>query len=192
MHTEEVVQVIRKLKNNKATGMDGIGGELIKYGGQIMEEEMIKIFTKVWREERMPEEWEEGIYLPLHKRDDKLVCDNYRGLCLLNVGYKILSSLLCRRLLPYYMRIVGDYQAGFVPGKSTIDNIFALRLLNEKYREYGRTAWHVFVDYKQAYDSVHRPSLWAILRHFHVPGNLIRLIQSCTTTAEVEFVWGET
>ena len=71
---EEVTLVIRKLINNKATGIDGIAGELIKYGGRTMEEEMSKILNKVWREERMPQEWEKRIYLPLHERDDRLVC----------------------------------------------------------------------------------------------------------------------
>ena len=158
--------------------MDGIGAELIKYGGRSMEEEMIKLFKKVWMEEQIPQEWPEGIYLPLHKKDDRFVCDNYRGLCLLNVGYKILASILCRRLLPHYQRVIGDYQSGFVTGKSTIDNIFVLRQLNEKYREYGRTAWHIYVDYKQAYDSVHRPSLWNILRCFEIPEKLISLIKA--------------
>ena len=81
--------------------------------------------------------------------------------------------------MPFYLGIVGEYQAGFVPGRSTTDNIFIVRQLCEKYREYNRTAWHVFVDYRQAYDSVHRPSLWTILRHFNLPQKLIRLIKEC-------------
>ena len=66
-----------------------------------------------------------------------------------------------------------------MPGRSTINNIFIVRQLCEKYREYGRTAWHVFVDYRQAYDSVHRPSLWIILKRFNIPQKLIRLIKMC-------------
>ena len=62
-------------------------------------------------------------------------------------------------------------------------NIFVVRQVCEKYREYCRTAWHVFVDYRQAYDSVHRPSLWSILQHFQVPMKLIRLIKACYTNS---------
>ena len=142
----EIIYAIKKLKNHKATGVDGIPGELIKYGGDGMLREMTQVYARIWHEERIPEEWQEGIYMPLHKKGDRHNCENYRGLCLLNIGYKILSSILCRKLLPHCLRIIGDYQAGFVPGKATIDNIFILRQLNEKYREYGRTSWHIYVD----------------------------------------------
>ena len=60
-----------------------------------------------------------------------------------------------------------------------MSNVIVLRQLGEKYREYGRTAWHVFVDYRQAYDSVHRPSLCHILRQYGIPAKLVRLVQAC-------------
>ena len=137
------------------------------------------MYKRIWEDESIPEQWEEGIYLPLHKKNDRATCSNYRGLCLLNIGYKIFSILLCGKLLPYYLNIIGDYQTGFMPTKSTIDNIFLLRQINEKYREFAKTSWHVFIDYTQAFDSIHRESLWTILRSFQVPEKLIRLIKLC-------------
>ena len=72
--------------------------EMIKYGGERMEEEMTTVYKKIWRDEVMPQEWQEGIYLPLHKKDDRHSCENYRGLCLLTIGYKGLANILCHRL----------------------------------------------------------------------------------------------
>ena len=54
-----------------------------------------------------------------------------------------------------------------------------LRQLSEKYWEFDKEIWHVFVDFKQAYDSLHRPSMWYILCSFGIPEKLIRLIQMC-------------
>ena len=179
INDEEIVQAVKAMKNNKAAGVDGIAAELIKHGGQRLQDEVIKIFKMIWAEEDIPQEWRTGIYVPIHKKNDRYVCENYRGICLLTIGYKILSKVLCARLMPHYTRSIGEYQAGFMPSKSTIDNVFVVRQLSEKYREYGRTAWHIFVDYRQAYDSVHRPSLWSILRQFSVPEKLVRLIQAC-------------
>ena len=70
-----------------------------------------------------------------------------------------------------------------MPSKSTIDNIFLLRQINEKYREYAKTSWHVFIDYTQAYDSIHRSSLWNILRSFHIPEKLISFMKLCYTSS---------
>ena len=97
------------------------------------------------------------------------MCNNYRGLSLLSVGYKVYAKILYQRLLPHYERIVGPYQAGFRAGMSTIDNIFTLRQIGEKYWEFGKKVWHIFIDYSQAYNSVHRSSLFNILTFFGIP-----------------------
>jgi sorting nexin-29 len=49
----------------------------------------------------------------------------------------------------------------------------------EKQWEFNRESWHVFIDFKQAYDSIHRRSLWSVLSDFGLPGKLIRLVQLC-------------
>ena len=176
---EDVIRIVGRLRNNKASGIDGMAGELLKYGGRRLHVEMAKQIQKIWREERIPTDWEEAIYVPLFKKGDRMRCENYRGLAILTIGYKILAGVLYQMLLPYCAEIIGQYQAGFSPGKSTIDQIFILRQLSEKYREFGRESWHIFVDFAQAYDSVHRESLWNILRSFHIPEQLIRVIKAC-------------
>ena len=175
----EVRRAVKGLKNCKAGGIDGIVGELVRYGGEDLMAKMIVLYRKIWEDEVMPDEWNVGVYVPLHKKEDRSSCDNYRGLCLLSIGYKVLARMMCNRLMPWYMSIVGGYQAGFVPGKSTIDNIFVIRQLNEKFHEYAKTSWHVFVDYRQAYDSIHRPSLWNMLREFQVPEKIVKLAKMC-------------
>ncbi|XP_025416189.1 general transcription factor II-I repeat domain-containing protein 2-like [Sipha flava] len=52
-----------------------------------------------------------------------------------------------------------EYQSGFRKGKSTTDHIFVVRQLMEKHYEYAKDLHMVFVDYKQAYDSVNREKL---------------------------------
>ena len=179
LNEAEVRAAVLKLGNHKAAGIDGIPAELLKHGGITLHSELFKLLRKCWEEERLPTEWEEGVYIPLHKKNDRLDCNNYRGICLLPVCYKAYTRILCQRLLPFYLNIIGQYQSGFIPEKSTIDNIFIIRQINEKYREYGKTAWHIYVDYKQAYDSVHRSSLWNILRSFSIPEKLIKLTKAC-------------
>ena len=179
LNDEEILRSIKKLKSNRAAGSDEIVAELMKCGGETLERYLIAIFKSIWQEEEIPTEWQEGIYVPIHKKGERSECVNYRGICLLTIGYKVLTRILCERIMPWYLDAVGDYQAGFVPGKSTVDNIFIIRQINEKYREYARTSWHVFVDYQQAYDSVHRASLWNILRYFDIPEKIVRLIQAC-------------
>jgi len=62
-----------------------------------------------------------SVLCPVYKKGDKMDPKNYRGISLLNTSYKILSNLLLNRLKPFIKEIIGEYQAGFMVGKSAID-----------------------------------------------------------------------
>ena len=124
-----------------------------------MHEAIVKIVFRIWRREEMPQEWEEGMFVPVHKKGDRAECNNYRGICLLTVGYKIITKLIYNRLKRHCEVIVGDYQSGFRTSRSTIDQIFIIRQVMEKCWEFDKDTWHAFIDFKQAYDSIHRESM---------------------------------
>ena len=44
-----------------------------------------------------PEEWRTAIIIPIHKKGDRNNPDNYRGISLLNTGYKIYSKIIAKR-----------------------------------------------------------------------------------------------
>jgi len=134
--TEEVKKAIKNLKNNKTAGTDGIHPELIIYGGNKLLNRMYKLLRQIWEEERIPEEWKETITVPIHKRGDKDRCENYTGMELGNAAYTILSNIILRKIKPHIEKGMGDYQNGFRDGRSVIDNIFALKIINEKLWEY--------------------------------------------------------
>ena len=83
---EGVKEAIRNLKNNKAAGTDGIHPELIKYGWNKLLNRMYELVRQILEEERIPEEWKETIIVPIHKRGDRLRCENYRGIALGNAA----------------------------------------------------------------------------------------------------------
>ena len=59
---------------------------------------MTELVTTAWREERIPPEWSMGELVSIHKKEDRLDCKNYRGICLLSTGYKLFAKILCARL----------------------------------------------------------------------------------------------
>jgi len=87
-------------------------------------------------------------------------CNNYRDISLLDISYKVLSNVLFNKLKPYRDEIVGEYQRSFRRGKSTVDQIHIVKPVMEKCYEYNQEQFMLFVDYKQAYDSINRESLW--------------------------------
>jgi hypothetical protein len=172
---QEVNDEILRLKNFKAPGTDNIPGELFKHGGNALCMEMHELVTRIWNDEELPEEWRTSIMCPLYKKGDKLECGNYRGIALLNTAYKIFANILYKRFLPYSESNVGEYQGGFRVGRSTTDQLFSIRQILEKCKEYNVETHHLFVDFKAAYDSVNRRKLWRVMEEFGIPNKLISL-----------------
>ena len=82
---QEIARCVRKLKNNKTGGSDGLVGELLKYGGSGMIHLLHKLFEVVWSEELVPPKWREGLIVNLFKKGDREDPGNYRGITLLSV-----------------------------------------------------------------------------------------------------------
>jgi len=162
-------------------GIDQIPAELIKAGGRTICVEIHKLITSIWKKEKLPQKWKESIIIPLHKKGDKTDCNNYRGISHLPTTYKILSSILFSRLIPYAKENVGDHQCGFRRNRSTIDHIFCIRQILEKKWEYSEPVHQLFIDFKKAYDSVKREVLYKILIEFGIPRKLVRLIKMSLT-----------
>ena len=77
--------------------------------------------------------------------------------------------------------IIGDHQCGFRRNRSTIDHIFCIRQILEKKWEYNEPVHQLFIDFKQAYDSVEREVLYKILIEFGIPREFVRLIKMSLT-----------
>jgi hypothetical protein len=113
--------------------------ELLKNGGPNLVDALHAVIQQAWTSETLPKSWTEGVLCPVYKKGDKLDCKNYRGICLLNVTYKVFAKILYDRLLPHVNAAVQHYQAGFQSGKSTTYQLFALRQILEKCNEFDIT-----------------------------------------------------
>jgi sorting nexin-29 len=81
----------------------------------------------IWNNEQLPQKWNEEITCPVYKKGDRLNCNNYRPITLLNLAYKIFAILLNKRLMENIENKLDDNQMWFHPNRSTIDNIFIVR-----------------------------------------------------------------
>jgi hypothetical protein len=128
----EVEIAIAELKKCKSPGSDQIPAELIQAGGEILLSAIHNFINSIWNKEEMPDQWKESLIVPVHKRDGKTNCNNYRGISLLSTSYKMLSNILLSRLGPYIDEITGDHQCGFQHNRSTTDQIFCIHQILEK------------------------------------------------------------
>jgi len=73
------------------------------------------------------------------------------------------------------MMIIGNYQCGFQKNRSTTNQIFMLRQILEKTKEFGTETHHFFIDFKSAYDTLKRGQLYNAMSEFNITNKLVRL-----------------
>ena len=66
------------MKTNKAAGPDEILPEFIKNWGLTLKQKIHQLIMKIWKQEKIPCEWSEGIFCPIYKKGDRKQYNNYR------------------------------------------------------------------------------------------------------------------
>ena len=87
-------------------------------------------------------------------------------------------KIILNRLKPQAEKIIAEEQAGFRAGRSTTEQIFNLRILCEKYLQHQQDLYHVFTDFKRAFDRVWHAALWATMKKYNISTNLIQVIRN--------------
>ena len=128
----------------------------------------------------VPSEWTIGLIHPLYKKKgNPNDPNNYRGITLLSCLGKLFTAVLNERLTSYLEdnELLGDEQAGFRNGHSTLDHIFVLHSVIDLYLSSKERVYCAFIDYKKAFDLVDRSSLWNKLLKNNVDGKFFNVIK---------------
>lgn len=178
---EEIRQAAKTLKGNKSPGFDQIINEHLIASLHLMLPTYLKLFNLVFDKAVIPESWLIGEILPIFKnKGDIKNPENYRPITLLSCLGKLFTSIINSRLNKYAEKydIITDCQSGFRKGFSTIDNLFVINSLVELLKAQSKKLFCVFIDFKQAFDSVWRTGLWQKLLMHNINGKCLKLIQS--------------
>ena len=180
----EVKLCINRLKLRKAPGFDSITPEMLKCGGENLINWLTRVCVAVWRSEQPPDDWKKGVIIKLAKKGDLTICSNNRGITLLSVAGKVFCSVILYRLRDAVDKTLREQQAGFRAGRSCTDQCFSLRQVIEKCLDKQIPLKLNFVDFKAAFDSVHRNSLWKIMRAYGVPQKIVTIMKNTYAGSE--------
>jgi hypothetical protein len=169
---------VGELKRYKSLGSDQIPVELLEAGGETLCSEVHKLICPVWNKKELPQQWEEYIIVPFHKKGDMTDCNNYQGISLLSAAYRMLPNILLARLTPYVNEVIGDRQCGFYHNIYYRSDFLHSADTREKWG-YNGMVHQLFIYFKKAYDSVKREVIYNILLEFGIPKKLFRLIKMC-------------
>ena len=138
---------------------------------------LLNICNKIWQTGELSIIWTQSLVITLPKKGNQQQCQNYRTISLIKHDSKVMLKVLLNRLKPQAEKIISEEQAGFRPGRSTTEQIPNLRIyvLCERYPQHQQDLFHVFVDFKNAFDRVRHAALWFTMKPYN-NNNLIKVI----------------
>ena len=121
------------MSNGKAVGPDNIPIEVWKSLGDRGIVWLTNFFNEIMTTKKKPDEWRRSTLIPIYKnKGDIQSCANYRGIKLMSHTMKLWERVIERRIRKETR--VTDNQFGFMPGRSTMEAIYLLRRVMERYR----------------------------------------------------------
>ena len=118
------------------------------------------------------------------KKDNSTALDNQRVIALTCSSEKLFNKVLLSRLKPIIDPQLSQCQSGFQAGRSTTEQVMALRCAIDTCRVTNMTASLVFVDFRKALDNLHRSSIPDVLSQYNVPNCFISdIIQMYSDTS---------
>ena len=176
---EEVDWALQHVRKEGTPGKDGISATMMC--SVALNRVWTTLFNLCWKNGLVPSLWKKSIIIPVPKKRGRGPCvtDNFRGISLTSVVYKVLCTILNRRLslIAEEDGLIVDEQGGFRKLRGCRDQILSLILLAQT-RMSGRDngMFATFVDFRKAYDRVNREKLWVCLKNAGVRGRMLEFL----------------
>ena len=170
---------MKRLKRNKAAGVDGIKAEFILDAVDMLLGPLVQTFNQVLND-GVPPTWCTGLIHPIFKAGDPSDPGNYRGITVVVILAKLYAMVLEARASSWaeHVKCRAKGQAGFRKDFRTTDQVFIIQTLIQQARQEKRKLYCCFVDFKKAFDLVPRQTLWKVLEQRGMTGKVLTSLQS--------------
>ena len=180
----EFLAAASNLSSSTATGPDKVAYPMLKHLPRSGMDFLLHIFNLSWSSHSFPSIWKTSSIIPIHKMGKPLDSPaSFRPISLTSCVSKLFERIILSRLLFFLESnsILSPRQAGFRPGRSTLDQILYLsQSISDgfnKPRPGSRTILST-IDFSKAFDSVWHPALFHKLISAGLPPCFARWTQS--------------
>ena len=173
---DELLSVIKKMSNNKATGVDNISTEFLKIPGVL--NLLLPYINHALESGQSWEAWRRNIIIPLPKKGDLSQCSNYRGISLMSIVGKLYNKLLQTRISPFLDPVLRKNQNGFRPHRGTLEQVLSIRRIIEGLSVKGGSGVMTFIDFSKAFDSINQSRMFKVCSAYGISSKVVQQISA--------------
>ena len=151
----ELAEALKNMKNSKTPGNDGFTAEFFKFFWIDLKMYILNSLNYGYKTGSLSITKKQGIITCLPKPNKSpFYLKNWRPISLLNVIYKLASSVIASRLKKVLHKLVHDDQKGFISGRFIGENIRIIYDILFETKQQEIPGLLLSVDFQQAFDSV--------------------------------------
>ena len=121
---EELANALKNMKNSKSPGMDGFTAEFFKFFWVDLGKFILRSVNFAYKNDSLSVTQNQGIITCIPKPNKpRQFLKNWRPISLLNVIYKLMSSVIANRLKSVLNKLINNDQKGFISGRYIGENI---------------------------------------------------------------------
>ena len=190
---DEVTMAAKRLRNNRALGPDDIAGELIKYGGEDMHQELANAYNEMFKRHEAIEELTAGYLYALNKPGKIRTAENTRPLVFLSITRKVLSNIVLSRISGKANSFLSLSQHAYRSSRSTTEVAMTAQWLSATSERYAEKIHIMGIDLSKAFDCVDRIILMNTLEEHEIATeDELRILQYLVSETTLQVKIGET
>jgi hypothetical protein len=178
--SETVIEVIDSLKSKNSRGHDGMSCKLLKFVKHELAKPLALIINQSIKMSIFPAPLKIAKIIPIHKKDDMKLFDNYRPISILPSVSKVFERVIYNQIYNYFdiNNLFHPSQYGFRSKHSTELALIELvqKIINSM--DNNELPLHIFLDLSKAFDSLNHDILIHKLSYYGIKGKSLDLLKN--------------
>ena len=174
----ELLNALKNMKNDKSPGLDGFTVEFFKFFWLDLGNFILRSLNFGYNYGNLSVTQKQGIITCLPKPDkNRIFLKNWRPISLLNVIYKLASSVIANRIKTQLSSLIHEDQKGFTAGRYIGENIRLIYDILFETKKQDIPGMILSVDFEKAFDTVSWKFIEKVLDYFNFGPSIISWIK---------------